>query len=397
MTAGLRVTSKSTTTRWALRLSGAVLVERVPASPGVCCRRLGRIILGVMVGPGRRIRDAVCWTVGLLLLAACGAGGDQPASQAPTNPTDSHAPRHTGADARAGDPSAEVGTSTAGTGRYASPNPGSVNAYWVTGPGGLIVVDTGRNRAGGRAIAGRLRATGQPVAAFVITHPHPDHVGGLEVLHAEFPDAPVYASPATATTMREDPLGFYPLARQADPDFPDTVPVPDHLVGDGQTLSVAGLRLLVTTSWSPGESATATTYQDVDQHRLFVGDLVDNAMTPALLEGHSCGWLRNLTRLEDHYPAALEAFPGHGRPAPLEELVTAQRTYLRTFRRLVRRTIENGSPGGPRVTKAETAHVTDRMRQLFPGHPNVASLPTLKQVNVSSVAKELQESPRCIE
>jgi glyoxylase-like metal-dependent hydrolase (beta-lactamase superfamily II) len=197
--------------------------------------------------------------------------------------------------------------------------------------------------------------------------------------------------------MREDPLGFYPLARQADPDFPVTVPVPDHLVADGQTLSIAGLRLLVTTSWLPGESATATTYEDVDQHRLFVGDLVDNAMTPALLEGHSCGWLRDLNRLEAHYPAALEAFPGHGSPAPLEELVTAQRIYLRTFRQLVGRTIENGSPRGKQVTETETAHVIARMRQLYPGYPNVASLPTLKQVNVSSVAKELQARPRCVE
>lgn len=120
-------------------------------------------------------------------------------------------------------PPAEAGGAPAGRpqiGRFASDNPGSVNVYWMAAPQGLVVVDAGRNVVGGRRAVAELQRTGQPVAAILITHPHPDHVGGLGAIHEAFPQVPIYASAATTAWMRADPLGFYGLARQADPDYP---------------------------------------------------------------------------------------------------------------------------------------------------------------------------------
>src|ERR1700738_2656699 len=44
------------------------------------------------------------------------------------------------------------GAATLSVERWASPNPGSVNAYWIEGPDGIVVIDAGRNVSGGQKI-----------------------------------------------------------------------------------------------------------------------------------------------------------------------------------------------------------------------------------------------------
>ena len=84
-----------------------------------------------------------------------------------------------------------VGPARLSVERWASPNPGSVNAYWVEGPDGIVIVDAGRNVTGGQRIADEVSRKGRRVAAILLTHPHPDHVGGVGVLHEKFPDTPI--------------------------------------------------------------------------------------------------------------------------------------------------------------------------------------------------------------
>jgi glyoxylase-like metal-dependent hydrolase (beta-lactamase superfamily II) len=274
-------------------------------------------------------------------------------------------------------------------GRFASDNPGSVNTWWLGAPDGVIVIDSGRNVAGGRRAVDQIGQTGLPVAAVLVTHPHPDHVGGLGVFRGAYPNAPIYASEATAQWMRADPLGFYPLARQADPDYPATLTHPDETFGPGAVLDIAGMRL-ETAEFGPGESETATAYYEPRSGTLFSGDLINNHATPALLEGHTCGWLGNLDQLSARFPDATMIYPGHGEPGEPAALIEAQRGYLAQYRELVAPAVSPHSADGADVGPGEQAVIVERLDREYPGYERVASLPTLQELNIHAVAAEMR-------
>ncbi|MGK5553643.1 MBL fold metallo-hydrolase [Actinomadura kijaniata] len=273
-------------------------------------------------------------------------------------------------------------------GRFASPNPGSVNVYWIQGPEGLVLVDTSRTPADARKALAEIGRTGRPVAAVLLTHSHPDHVGGAGAFREAFPRAPIHASRTTDKAMREDGRGFYPLARSANPGFPAKVAYADRVFEDGAPLRAGGLRF-ETATFTEGESDTATVYYRADTGDLFSGDLAGSRVTPALIEGNSCGWLQNLDRLGRRFPGAGTMYPGHGAPGPARALIDEQRRYLQRFRGLVRPAVAPGSAGGGTVTPDEQKSIIAGMERTHPGHPPVADLPTIAQENVRAVAREL--------
>src|SRR4051812_39512704 len=67
---------------------------------------------------------------------------------------------------------------------YAAPalhTDGSVNTWWIETTRSVVVIDGLRTIPDAQAALAELEKIGKPVKAVFITHPHPDHIGGLGV------------------------------------------------------------------------------------------------------------------------------------------------------------------------------------------------------------------------
>ena len=78
---------------------------------------------------------------------------------------------------------------------------GFVNAYLVDEDDGMTLIDTTFGRGAAKAILAQAK---RPIVRIVLTHAHQDHVGGLDALAAELPDAEVLMSRRDAKLMAGD-------------------------------------------------------------------------------------------------------------------------------------------------------------------------------------------------
>jgi glyoxylase-like metal-dependent hydrolase (beta-lactamase superfamily II) len=75
------------------------------------------------------------------------------------------------------------------------------NTHLVDAPDGIIVVDPPMLLSDARRVRARVEELGRPLAAFIYTHPHPDHVNGATEIRG-LTDVPVYATPDTDRISR---------------------------------------------------------------------------------------------------------------------------------------------------------------------------------------------------
>lgn len=274
-------------------------------------------------------------------------------------------------------------------GHFTVSGPGSVNTWWIDAPDGLIVVDFQRDRESARRAIERIRELGRPVVALLLTHPHPDHIGGMAQFKESFPDAPLYASQASATEIRNDGRGYQKLSRQILKDkAPSRYPAPDRLVASDEPLSIGGLEI-EPHDFGPGEAVNMTVYHVPQYRALFSGDIAVSGMTDFLLEGQTAAWLQQIDMLRRRYADVRTLYPGHGPSGPPGPILDEAEAVLRAYRQEVQRAIARGEVQDGRLTADGVKAAAFAIESRFGTRPPVAPIPALVEENVKAVGAEL--------
>ncbi|HEX6714290.1 MAG TPA: MBL fold metallo-hydrolase [Thermoleophilaceae bacterium] len=195
---------------------------------------------------------------------------------------------------------------------------GFVNAYLVEEEDGLTVIDTMLPKSG-KVVLAKAEELGRPIVRIALTHAHGDHIGSLDELAAQIPDAEVSISARDARLLKGDksldpgePVdklrGSYPGAK--------TTPHRELVPGD----RVGSLEVIAAPGHTPGHIA----FLDTRDQTLYCGDAYSTlggvATTakpnwrfplPALATWHRPTELETAKALRAMDPPRLA--PGHGK------------------------------------------------------------------------------------
>ncbi|MBA3944495.1 MAG: MBL fold metallo-hydrolase [Herpetosiphonaceae bacterium] len=156
---------------------------------------------------------------------------------------------------------------------------GGVNAYLIYEPGGLTLIDTAYIGTVDKILS-LIRALGREptdVKHILLTHRHPDHVGGAANLR-QVTHAKVWAPQPDAKAISEDPSATFPVAPLGTMmrlvGGKSSTPLPcavDETLLDGTMLPVLGGLKVV---WTPGHTHGHCSLYHPEQQILFAGDAV---------------------------------------------------------------------------------------------------------------------------
>jgi glyoxylase-like metal-dependent hydrolase (beta-lactamase superfamily II) len=208
------------------------------------------------------------------------------------------------------------------------------NMTLITGETEAILIDVPFARSDAYRIVAEILDSGKKLTTIFVTHDHPDHFFGLDVLSDAFPDAKIVASPIVVKDMtRSIPIKFARWSSMLGANAPRRPVIPAALAGD--TLMIDG-RALQVMGPMQGDHVRSTVVWDPETRTLIAGDTVYNGMFVWLgehTEERYSAWLAVLDRLEALHPNRVIA--GHTKPGlPDDNMgIDWTRAYIKAFAR----------------------------------------------------------------
>ena len=205
------------------------------------------------------------------------------------------------------------------------------NSYLISGESDAILFDVFMLQSDALQVADRIARSGKTLKNVMISHAHPDHFMGLDVITEHFPDAQVVSTPNVFSDLKTDgPWMFSMLKAKLGLDGPRKLVVPEPL--SGSVLALEGVNRQVL-EFGEGESKHNATIYISELESILSADLVYNQAHLYLQERHLESWLTRLDELEKFAKGRVSTiYPGHGQAAGLE-LIAQTRVLLTRLRR----------------------------------------------------------------
>ena len=207
-----------------------------------------------------------------------------------------------------------------------------VNSVILTGAREAILVDAQFSLAHAHRLAADVLAAGKELTTVYITHAHPDHYFGIEVIKAAFPGAKIVATPMVAADIEAGfPKKIATWGPKLGANAPAKPTLPQALSGstltlEGHTIDVIGP--------VQGDVANNTILSIPSLKAVIAGDTVyagTHVWTASSDATERAAWAKTLDRIVALKPEIV--VPGHLGPATPLTLAGVEHTrnYLKAF------------------------------------------------------------------
>lgn len=235
-------------------------------------------------------------------------------------------------------------------------SPGSLNTHYtiIMGEKDAVLVDAPFLRSDAYRLVADILDTGKHLQKIVVTHGHPDHYFGLDVLKEAFPDVDIIAASAVVADIWKsypNRLAFWGpqigVNAPHHPEIPRGFDKPSFEL-DGQEIDLLGPM--------KGDADNSTVVYVPSLKAVIAGDVIFNQVYPGIGAGSHAdrmAWIASLDKLAALKPEIVVS--GHTRPGLPNTMaaLTFTRDFLKDF---------DGA-----VAKARTAdEVVAQMKKDFP-------------------------------
>lgn len=244
----------------------------------------------------------------------------------------------------------------------------TVNAYMFSDDKSIILVDSLRNSGEATQLADMIKQEGKPLTHLLITHGHPDHYTGMNVIRNQFPDVQIVV---TTEAIKNDIAGFSAWMEsvgwlEKEPALkPKTATNPNGFdyeanikVLNANTLVLQqGAILELNSDYAATECEHLTTIYSKDLNAFFANDFIYNGVHPwlAIDRQNITNWKNQLLAFNNTYKHSdITVYPGHGKPADAS-VFEAMLKYINDFEQTV-----------ALATSRERA--MQKMQELYPNH-----------------------------
>lgn len=185
-----------------------------------------------------------------------------------------------------------------------------VTSTLITGEKEAILVDAQFTLSDAHRLVAKVLESGKTLTTVLVTHGHPDHYFGLEVIRAAFPKAKLVATPAVLKELKAyAPQSLAQWKPMYGANLTAKPIIPSPLTTNSLTLEGEQLELIAING---GESEAGTAVWIPSTRTLIAGDAAYAQVHPYLVgltAGRRAQWIKNTEELEKR--GATTVIPGH--------------------------------------------------------------------------------------